>query len=55
MIDLNDLRRKFAEHLAADPTRWRMDSALAYVCELAYQQGIRDGQAPKFDEEEKTE
>lgn len=44
MLDLNHIRREFADHLAADPTRFRMDSALAHVVTLAYRQGIKDGQ-----------
>lgn len=46
MLDLNQIRREFADHLAADPTRFRMDSALAHVVTLAYQQGIKDASAP---------
>lgn len=44
MLDLNTIREEFAKHLSADPTgRWRMDSALAHVVEVAYQQGVKDG------------
>ena len=39
-------REEFAAHLAADPTRFRMDSALAHVVTMAYQQGISDAAAP---------
>lgn len=42
MLDLNDVRAEFAAHLSADPTRWRMDSALAHVVTKAYQKGISD-------------
>ena len=45
MLDLNKIREEFAAHLASDPTRFRMDSALAHVVTLAYRQGIADGQA----------
>lgn len=45
MLDLNEVRREFSAHLAADPTRWRMDSALAHVVTLAYRQGLEDGKA----------
>ncbi len=42
MIDLNQIRQEFADFLAKDPTRWRMDAALAHVVELAYRQGLAD-------------
>ena len=44
MLDLNKIREEFAAHLAADPTRFRMDSALAHVVTMAYRQGIKDAQ-----------
>jgi len=44
MLDLNQIRREFAEFLAQDPTRFRMDAALAHVVTRAYQQGIQDAQ-----------
>ena len=44
MLDLNKIREEFATHLAADPTRFRMDSALAHVVTMAYRQGIKDAQ-----------
>lgn len=43
MLDLNYIRQEFAEFLAKDPTRWRMDAALAHVVQLAYQRGLEDG------------
>lgn len=43
MLDLNHIRKEFADYLAADPTRFRMDAALAHVVTIAYQQGINDG------------
>lgn len=43
MLDLNHIRQEFADHLAAAPTaRWRMDSALAHVAQLAYTRGAAD-------------
>ena len=45
MLDLNKIREEFAAHLAADPTRFRMDSALAHVVTLAYRKGLEDGRA----------
>lgn len=45
MLDLNEVRREFSTHLAADPTRWRMDSALAHVVTMAYRKGLEDGKA----------
>ena len=44
MLDLNQIRREFAEFLAQDPTRFRIDAALAHVVTRAYQQGIQDAQ-----------
>ena len=46
MLDLNKIREEFAAHLAADPTRFRMDSALAHVVTMAYRQGVSDAAAP---------
>lgn len=43
MLDLNRIRKEFADFLSADPTRFRMDAALAHVVTIAYQQGINDG------------
>lgn len=45
MLDLNKIREEFAAHLAADPTRFRMDSALAHVVTMAYRKGLEDGLA----------
>lgn len=42
MLDLNAIRTEFAAFLARDPTRWRMDAALAHVVTVAYQQGLAD-------------
>lgn len=45
MLDLNVIRKEFAEFLAKDPdARFRMDAALAHVVELAYRQGIQDAE-----------
>lgn len=51
MLDLNQIRREFAAFMAADPTRWRMDAALAHVCEMAYRKGLEDGAKPVEDQE----
>jgi len=46
MLCLDTIRQEFARFLSEDPGgRWRMDAALAHVVQLAYQQGIKDGQA----------
>lgn len=43
MLDLNEVRQEFAQHLAQAPTaRWRMDSALAHVATMAYAAGAAD-------------
>ena len=39
--DLNEGRKVFAEYLAADPTRWRMDQAFAAALQWAYEQGVK--------------
>lgn len=46
VTNMLEIREEFAAHLAADPTRFRMDSALAHVVTMAYQQGISDAAAP---------
>lgn len=43
MLDLNEIRAEFATFLAEDPTRFRMDAALAHVVTMAYQRGVADG------------
>lgn len=45
MIDLNKMREEFARFLSEDPTRFRMDAALAHVLRMAYQQGIEDAKS----------
>lgn len=45
MLDLNDIRTEFASFLAKDPTKWRMDAALAHVVQLAYRKGLADAKA----------
>ncbi len=53
MLLLDDLRKEFAEHLSADPAkRFALDQTFAHCLELAYRQGLRDGQfmARAFDE-----
>lgn len=48
MIDLDNIRKMFSEHMAANPSgRWRMDSSLAHIVTYAYEQGIKDGQQNK--------
>lgn len=43
---LDHMRAEFARFLADDPAgRFRMDRALAHVITLAYQHGLKDGQA----------
>ena len=43
MIDLDQVRKEFAEFLQSDPQgRWRMDAALAHVITKAYEQGLKD-------------
>lgn len=43
MLDLNELRAAFADHLSADHLRFSIDRALAHVCQIAYQRGLEDG------------
>lgn len=46
MLDGNDLRAEFARYLTEHThTRWGLDAALMHVCRIAYDQGMRDGQA----------
>ena len=45
-LDLNNVRRVFAEHLAGDPSaRWRMDASLAAAGEFAYLAGLAEAEA----------
>ena len=53
MLDLNEARTVFAEHLTVEPSaRWRMDAALAHVVEWAYRRGLDDGK--KKDEKQQN-
>lgn len=46
MLDGNDLRAEFARYLTEHThTRWGLDAALMHVCRIAYDQGMKDGQA----------
>lgn len=43
MIDLNDIRRMFAEEMGATSNvRYSFDTALYKVCQKVYQQGLDD-------------
>lgn len=43
MIDLNDIRRKFGEHIVQHPEeKWRIDSAFITVVEHVYKQALVD-------------
>ena len=49
MLDLDEVRKAFADHLSNDPSgRWRMDSALAHVATLCYQRGIDDTKGSRY-------
>lgn len=55
MLDLNKIRKEFAEFLSQDPrARWRMDAALAHVVEIAYRRGIEDGKAEIIERQEQA-
>ena len=44
MLDLNDVRAKFAAFLSSNSSkRYSLDAALMHVVEQAYQRGIADG------------
>lgn len=44
MIDLNDIRRMFAEEMSATSNvRYSFDTALFKVSQKIYQQGLEDG------------
>ncbi len=44
-LDLNNVRRVFAEHLASDPSaRWRMDASLAEAGAYAYLAGLAEAE-----------
>lgn len=43
MLDLNELRRIFAEKMLEQPNRrFSIDTALFEICLMAYQQGLND-------------
>lgn len=47
-LDLNEVRRVFAEYLAGDPSaRWRMDAALAEAGVFAYLAGLAEAEADR--------
>lgn len=44
MLDLNEARRVFADHLGANADRRHsLDAALMAACEWAYRKGLQDG------------
>jgi hypothetical protein len=45
-LDLNALRKEFAEHLLDDHGRFSFDRALYYVLKTAYEAGQRDAVPP---------
>ena len=44
MLDVNTLRKEFAQQLLDDHARFSFDRALMYVLNKAYQQGLRDAE-----------
>jgi hypothetical protein len=46
MLDVNTLRKEFAQQLLDDHARFSFDRALMYVLNKAYQQGLKDAQEP---------
>ena len=45
-LDLNLLRKEFAEHLLDDHGRFSFDRALYYVLKTAYEAGLQDAAIP---------
>lgn len=44
MIDLNQIRQAFAEHMVENASqRFSFDAALFHVCKGVYEQGFEDG------------
>ena len=55
MLNLDEVRKDFAHFLASDPAgRWRMDAAMAYVVEKAYNQGLLDAAAASEEKEQQS-
>lgn len=48
MLDLNLLRKEFAQHLLDNHSRFSFDQALYHVLKKAYEKGQEDAQEPEI-------